>query len=1062
MHETNLDGALWRTDPASGGGGDGLLLRGIGPLRVFDVLADAPKGGSILSRFEGAWWRLLDGRFFFEPARLNDSLSNTYVLEGVYEAQAGSFFLLAESFRDPGHQLALDGVLRPEQGQYLLDCLFIDEGSESPILRVTQRLTAGDTPGVLADAQTIKGVPAPALYDLELTGATTSGSFSGIQACLYTVASYGSATAVEPDDVHFNVSHGSVLEASEDKNGTCTLLPPLKTFMDAAAGVLPSQRRFAVAVEDGRMRLDVEDLSAFESIFSWVEVDETLAAADDTPRPPLTFCEARNLSFECRVSRDAVSGEIGADGLTPDGRAARYEATFKGRRAEDAPQTIARLERKARQHAASRSWRDTNVFDGEWQSDRFGSVRLRQDGADVNATFSAGADDGFTGTATEHRLIIEAAGEQLGRCVFRAVRGGQFLAGFFSPPDEDSLLFELLYRAESSSRLVEDTLLATPDALAWDRLAGILKSLNRHGEALAMYEKIYQASSERRRRVPPYSETWTWFLSCEWGALLNLMNCFQMRQLLKTNVHPRFRVGEEGEEAAFSRLLNAMEYAVELQAELQHLSARMKAEEGVEFPDFGARLTQQIEMWRRSLGNEAGRMRALEAVQPSLAGLIRVLLAAGSYEQALVVAESARARAFSDLMQTNLYHEQARASLASLASEDVERLLAGTLASTAPVELQALRQTARSLRSTIVEYYLGNDDLLIWVISPGGEINFHRQRRARMRESLTNLVALTRAGLGVQTRDATMRRASHAPERYLQPLAELYGLLVSPIARWLPASERDEVIFIPHETLFLVPFPALFDQQYLVERHTISVAPSIHFVETTHQLAASRQEHPSGLLVVGDPLMPVWRRGRDGAAERLPQLAFSRKEAEQIAAKLKTVALTGAEATRERVVAALPVQNLVHFATHGLIEDDATADGIPGAIALASSGEDDGFLTASQIAALNLRARMVVMSACNTGRGRLSADGVVGLARAFLTAGAECVVASLWAVGDQSTQELMVGFYEHLLSGQPAAQALRQAMLTLKAEGRYNNPLHWAGFIVTGQCREPLFDVERG
>jgi CHAT domain-containing protein len=191
----------------------------------------------------------------------------------------------------------------------------------------------------------------------------------------------------------------------------------------------------------------------------------------------------------------------------------------------------------------------------------------------------------------------------------------------------------------------------------------------------------------------------------------------------------------------------------------------------------------------------------------------------------------------------------------------------------------------------------------------------------------------------------------------------------------------------------------------------------------------------------------------------LPQLEFARREAEQIASKLEVRPLLGAEADRESVRQLLPQQKLIHLATHGLLDDVGPATEIPGAIALAPTVEDDGFLTATEIAALNLQARLVVMSACNTGRGRLSADGLLGLVRAFLTAGAECVVASLWSVPDHSTQELMVEFYEDLLRGQPIAQALRQAMLTLKADKRYANPLDWAAFTVTGQSQRPLFDV---
>jgi CHAT domain-containing protein len=1047
---------------------EGLVLKGVAPPKVFDLLADERKGGSILGRFEGAWWRLLpDGRLFFEPSRLNDPLSNGYVLQGSYAEAGGSLAFVAESFRGPGRQLALDGFIRSEGGRYALDCLFVDEGSGVAVLHVTQQLAAWDGRETSGSEQTIKGLPVPALYDLRLTGATTSGEFGGVAACLYTTYSFSTLGATEPDDVHFNIGCGSALEPSEDRNGACTLIPPLDTFLSSAAGALPSEPGFTLATEGGRIRLEAEGGSGAASVFSWREVEESPEAGDGTPRTRPVFCEARSLRFDCAVTGESVTGEIRASGFTTEGGAARYEATFAGRRAADAPQPFECLERKVRLNAAERGWRDEGIFEGEWQSHRFGSVRLRRHGGQVAATFAGEPGASFEGAAAEHRLTVEGFAAGTRPAVLRAVRGGQFLAMLFPPRGAGAPEAELLYSAGPTSKLVEGLLRDTSDPPAWGRMADVLKSLDRHDEALTLYEKLYEAAGENRRRARHYSEEWTWFFGHEWGALLNVMNCFQMRQLLLSGVHPRFRPEEGDGDAAFEYLLNALEHAVTLQEELQELARRAAAEGGVEFPDFGARLAQQVESWRRLLDSEAGRLRALELGQRPLARLLKVLAAGGSQEQALVAAESARARVFSDLMQTRIQRERAQESFAALPPEEVEKMLAGRMAATAPVEPEALKRTARELRCTFVEYYLGDEELFIWVLRPDGEVHSHRHRRPGLKQALTDLVEQTRARLGVQTREAAMKSTGRAPREYLPPLAELHRALVAPIARWLPDAEQDEVVFVPHDVLYLVPFPALFDGRYLIERHTVSVAPSIRFVETAHRLSASRVSRPPGVLVAGDPLMPFWPRG-DAAAHRLPPLEFARREAAQVAQRLRTVAgtqtvaLLGEDARRASVVEALPEQGLVHLATHALIEDAGAGGEVPGAIALGPSGEDDGYLTASQIAALHLRARLVVMSACNTGRGRLSADGVVGLVRAFLTAGAECVVASLWSVGDQSTQELMVRFYDGLLRGRPAAHALRGAMLDLKAGPPYDNPLHWAAFTVTGQCREPLFGAGGG
>lgn len=1055
------DGPRGARPPQAAGGG--LLLRGLRPASVFGVLADAPEYGSILSRFEGAWWHLPgDGRFFFEPSRLNDPLSNAYLLQGVSEADGGALVLHAESYRRGGGLLALEGVVRSEGGRYALDCLFYDEGSASPIRRITQALTAADARGMLGRARALKGVPAPALYDIELTGSTTAGDFGPVQACLYTVATSADLSAVEPDDVHLSIGGGSVPDAADEQNGSCTLLPPLKTFADAARGGLPASRRFDPDMRDGRVLLNAADIPAYQSIFSWREVGAAADAGGAT-RPTETFLDARNLSFECRFEGEGVAGTIRAEGATYTGRAGRYEATFKGRRAEDAAQPPERLEAKVRRQTAERGWRDTNVFAGEWRSERFGRVVLRPEGEGVRGTSSAEPRASLSGTAAEHRLVFElTGGGATGRGVLRAALGGQFLAGFIRHPGKGAPDFELCHRHEHTSGLVAETL-ASSDPPEWNRMAGVLKSLGREGEAVLLYEKIVEAAGAHRRRAAAYSDEWQFYFSYEWGALLEQMNTQQARHMRVSNLAPRLRPEAEGAPSSFALLLRAFERAVGLQSELNALAREVKESEGVDLPDFGARLAGQIELWRRSLSDEASRMEVLETSQSQLAALLGVLVAAGSYEQALAVAETARARAFSDLMQQLIYAGQARAAFAAFAEGELDRLLADTPAVSAPVELEELKQTARDRRATFVEYFLGEADLYTWVVSPDGHVNFRHRRQENLRRTLEEFVASARAGLGVCSREAVMKSAPQPPGRFLPRLAELHRLLVAPLAELLPRDECEPLVFIPHGALFMLPFPALHDgERYLVERHTISVAPSLRLVETAHQLAASRATHPPGLLVVGDPAMPSLRAADGTTSAPLPPLEFARLEAEQVAERLGTEALVGAAAGVSTVRALLPAQQLVHLATHGLLDGDGPPAEPPGAVALAPEGGDDGFLNAREIAALDLRAKLVVMSACNTGGGRLSADGISGLTRAFLTAGAECVVASLWAVADHSTQALMVEFYEHLLRGLPAAPAMRRAMLAVKADGRFENPLYWAAFTVTGQTQTPLFDALRG
>jgi len=140
---------------------------------------------------------------------------------------------------------------------------------------------------------------------------------------------------------------------------------------------------------------------------------------------------------------------------------------------------------------------------------------------------------------------------------------------------------------------------------------------------------------------------------------------------------------------------------------------------------------------------------------------------------------------------------------------------------------------------------------------------------------------------------------------------------------------------------------------------------------------------------------------------------------------------------------------IIHLATHGLFKEVKSRD-LPGAIALAPSGNDDGFLTSSEILDLKLNAELVVLSACNTGRGRLTGDGVIGLSRALITAGVPTILTSLWAVPDAPTAELMAEFYGQLQQNPNKAQALRQAMLiTMK---KHPEPRDWGAFTLIGEA----------
>ncbi len=412
--------------------------------------------------------------------------------------------------------------------------------------------------------------------------------------------------------------------------------------------------------------------------------------------------------------------------------------------------------------------------------------------------------------------------------------------------------------------------------------------------------------------------------------------------------------------------------------------------------------------------------------------LQEVLIQQKRPESALEAAERGRARAFIELLGSRQSDPAKAIQLAQSPN------------------LEQIRRIAKDQNATLVEYSIVKPDLLyIWVIKPTGEIIF-RSTPIDPAQSLKTLVTEGRNEIGVRGRasiqiSSTKTEIETPTEATQAKLQKLHRLLIEPIAQDLPTNPNQQVIFLPQGELFLVPFAALSNAQgqQLIEKHTLSTAPSIQTLDFT-QVMAQRSKKQGDVLIVGDPQMPKL------AGTQLAPLPGARQEAITIGKLLKTAPILGEQATKPGIVKQMQSAKIMHFATHGLL--DTVQGDIPGAIALAPSGNDNGLLSASEIFDLKLNnADLVVLSACDTGRGDITGDGVVGLSRSFVAAGAPSVLVSLWAVDDGSTSELMAEFYRQLQSQPNKAQALRQSMLKIRKQKP--NPFYWAAFTLIGEAK---------
>lgn len=311
--------------------------------------------------------------------------------------------------------------------------------------------------------------------------------------------------------------------------------------------------------------------------------------------------------------------------------------------------------------------------------------------------------------------------------------------------------------------------------------------------------------------------------------------------------------------------------------------------------------------------------------------------------------------------------------------------------------------------------------------------------------------------LDVMRQDIVTCRNKKADQKMPQSFRRKYGAL-----RWLyeiiiepfvDLVQGNELIIVPDGPMCLTPFCLLLDSnsRFLCETLRLRVVPSLSSLRVI--LSCPDEYHSrNGALLVGDPLVQeVVING-----EKLPELPFARTEVEIIGDILRVDPVIGARATKDEVLRRLQNVALVHIAAHGSAETGEIALCPNPTRACRIPEKDDFLLTMSDVVEVKLRARLVVLSCCHSGQGKVKAEGVIGIARAFLAAGARSVLASLWAIDDEATLEFMTSFYLNLLERRRASECLNQAMKCLRESQNYGEEKYWAPFVLIGD--DPFCD----
>ena len=347
-----------------------------------------------------------------------------------------------------------------------------------------------------------------------------------------------------------------------------------------------------------------------------------------------------------------------------------------------------------------------------------------------------------------------------------------------------------------------------------------------------------------------------------------------------------------------------------------------------------------------------------------------------------------------------------------------------------PLDVSALQDLQRALpqRTALVEYVVDQSDLMIFVVSRSGLHALSVPVRERDLKAKVELLS-----------DLITEPTNSA---WQKPSASLRGILISPLEGRSLLAGISSLFIVPHGVLNNVPFAALSSAgsakpRLLVEQYEIGELPSGGWLLLNP--AQNSSGNPVSLLAV---------------APANSQLKFAIPEARQVATLFAptSVALVGPMATETQFKAIAGNFDIIHLATHGFFNH---VNPLFSGLKLEPDDANDGRLEVHEIMSLHLKARLVTLSACETALGGgdffeiPAGDEFVGLSRAFLEAGSEAVLASLWKVDDVSTAEMMGRLYRSMKT-QNGVIALASAQRDMIADPQYSHPFYWAPFVLVG------------
>ena len=461
----------------------------------------------------------------------------------------------------------------------------------------------------------------------------------------------------------------------------------------------------------------------------------------------------------------------------------------------------------------------------------------------------------------------------------------------------------------------------------------------------------------------------------------------------------------------------------------------------------------------------------------------RIRLLSGKYQQERVDAAAKEI----DALTTELQNAQAqiRATSPGYAS----------LVQPSPLSLGEIQ---RQLDPDILllEYSLGSERSFLWAVTQTTLSSFELPKRAEIESkarAVYNLLTARNRREKGEMPGAWQERVAEAEARYAEDSAELSRMLLGPVARRLGGKR---LLIVADGALLYLPFAALPLPKAggkgapLIVEHEVVNLPSASTIAVLRRELGGRKAAPLTVAALGDPVFSAddprvssareWRESsasdssivtddiarvlRDvdapETAVNLSPLPFTKREATSIIKLIpQRQGLLALDFNANKATATSPdlsQYRIVHFATHGLIDSlRPELSGIVLSLVDKQGKPQDGFLRLHEIYNLNLPAELIVLSSCRTGLGaEIKGEGLVGLTRGFMYAGAARLVASQWKVDDEATAELMERFYAKLLKeGERPAAALRAAQIEMWRQKDWKSPFYWAAFTFQGEWR---------